>query len=63
MTSGADLRAGTSFDQLAARELGQQYGVQYAEPFYHVGPAGSVYGFATGEEVQAYIDAHARPLK
>lgn len=47
----------------AARELGQQYGVEYAEPFYHVGPAGSVYGFATGEEVQQYIDAHAKPLR
>lgn len=46
----------------AARELGRQYGVEYAEPFFHVPPAGSVYGFATGEEVQQYIAAHAVPL-
>ncbi len=46
----------------AARELGKQYGVEYAEPFFHVPPAGSVYGFATGEEVQQYIAAHAVKL-
>jgi hypothetical protein len=50
------------FCSTAARELGQEYGVEYAEPFFYVPPGGSVYGFAEGVEIERYIAEHAVPL-
>jgi hypothetical protein len=41
------------------RELGQQHGLEYAEPFYHVRPSDSS---RVESDVQAYLAQHALPL-
>ncbi|MBI4530814.1 MAG: PIG-L family deacetylase [Candidatus Latescibacteria bacterium] len=50
------------FCSTAAGELGQECGVEYAEPFFYVPPGGSVYGFAEGVEIERYIAEHAVPI-
>lgn len=50
------------FCSTAARALGQAYGLDYAEPFLHVPPAGSVFGFADSTEIEQYIAEHAVPI-
>ena len=41
------------------RELGKQYGVEYAEVFHYVGPA----SFAPGSSLEEYIKKNAVPLR
>lgn len=50
------------FCSTAARELGQAYGMEYAEPFFYVAPGDSVFGFAEGSYIERYIAEHAVPL-
>jgi LmbE family N-acetylglucosaminyl deacetylase len=42
------------------RELGQQYGLEYAEPFYYVRPGDSA---TLQRDVDAYVQQHAVPLR
>ncbi|MBI4551189.1 MAG: PIG-L family deacetylase [Candidatus Latescibacteria bacterium] len=51
------------FCSTAARQLGQEYGLDYAEPFLYVPPGGSVYGFAGSDEIERYIAGHAVPIR
>jgi hypothetical protein len=51
------------FCSTAVRELGQEYGLGYAEPFFYVPPGGSVFGFAESAEIEQYIAEHAVPMK
>ena len=44
-----------------SRELGQQYGVEYAEAFHYV-PAGAA-GADRDPRVDAYVKEHAVPAK
>ncbi len=43
-------------------ELGQKYGLQYAEPFHYIGPDESVAGGPRGLTVEDYIKRHSVPL-
>ena len=47
----------------AYRELGQEYGLEYAENFYYVGPGGTFVGCVDSEEVERYIAENAAPIK
>jgi len=42
------------------RELGRQYGVEYAEAFHYVGPGANLPG--SGSPVEEYIKKNAVPL-
>ncbi|MFA6107454.1 MAG: PIG-L deacetylase family protein [Candidatus Latescibacterota bacterium] len=44
------------------RAVGAQYGVEYGERFYYVGPGGPFEQFGTAELVDRYVKAHAVPL-
>jgi LmbE family N-acetylglucosaminyl deacetylase len=44
------------------RELGKQYGVEYAEAFHYIGPAAANIG-GTESKVDAYVRQHAVPAK
>ncbi len=59
----ADREYNRLFCSTAARVLGQEYGLEYAEPFFYVPPGGSVFGFAESAEIEAYITEHAVPIE
>jgi LmbE family N-acetylglucosaminyl deacetylase len=44
------------------REIGRQYGVEYAEAFHYIGPAAAAIG-GTESKVDEYVRQHAVPLK
>ena len=44
------------------RELGQKYGLEYAESFYYLNPGPSFIGTVDQGQVHAYIDEHAEPI-
>ena len=44
------------------RELGQQYGVEYAEAFHYVGPTAAAIG-GTQARIDAYVKQYAVPIK
>lgn len=43
--------------------VGVQYGLTYAEPFFHVPPGGTFIGCVDYDEVERYIDAHAKRIR
>ena len=45
------------------RDLGQKYGLEYAEGFYYVGPGGTFIGCVDANDVENYIAENAVPLK
>jgi LmbE family N-acetylglucosaminyl deacetylase len=49
------------FVMASSRELGRQYGVEYAEAFHYIGPGAS--GADRDPRVDTYIKEHAIPLK
>ena len=44
------------------KELGQKYGLEYAEGFYYVGPGGTFIGCVESTDVENYIAKNAVPL-
>ena len=44
-----------------SRELGRQYGVEYAEAFHYIAPGAS--GADRDPRVDSYVHQHAVPLK
>jgi len=49
------------FAMASSRELGRQYGVEYAEAFHYIGPGAS--GADRDPRVDTYVNEHAVPLK
>lgn len=49
------------FGMTRSRELGKQYGVEYAEVFHYIGPGAS--GAGVDSRVGRYVKEHATPLK
>ena len=49
------------FVMASSRELGKQYGVEYAEAFHYIGPGAS--GADRDPRVETYVKAHVVPLK
>jgi len=49
------------FGMARSRELGKQYGVEYAEVFHYIGPGAS--GAGVDRRVETYIKQHAVPAK
>ncbi|MDA0747557.1 MAG: PIG-L family deacetylase [bacterium] len=46
----------------AFREWGQAHGCEYAEAFYHIDPSFKFIGSVDQNEIQTYIETHAKPL-
>jgi len=44
------------------KELGQKYGLEYAEGFYYVGPGGTFIGCVESTDVENYVAKNAVPL-
>ena len=51
------------FGLSAYRELGEKYGLAYAEAFYYVPPSFEFIGVVDKDEVQRYIDQNAVPIQ
>jgi len=49
------------FVMTGSRELGKQYGVEYAEAFHYIAPGAS--GADRDPRVDTYVNEHAVPLK
>ncbi len=47
----------------AYRELGEKYGLAYAEAFYYVPPSFKFVGVVDRDEVQSYVDRNAVPIR
>ncbi len=47
------------FGMARSRELGRQYGVEYAEAFHYIGPGAS----SGRRQIDTYIKEHAVPSK
>ena len=64
---GDDEQADREFIKLfglhAYRELGQKYGFEYAESFYHIPPTFRFIGTVDPDEIQTYIDENAAPVE
>ena len=52
MARAADRAYIKLFGLKAYREIGQEYGLEYAENFYYVGPGGTFVGCVDPEEVE-----------
>jgi hypothetical protein len=57
----ADRNYITEFVMTGSRELGKQYGIEYAEAFHYIAPGAS--GADRDPRVGAYVKEHAVPLK
>jgi LmbE family N-acetylglucosaminyl deacetylase len=59
--TSADRNYIREFAMARSRELGRQYGVEYAEAFHYIGPGAS--GADRDSRIDTYVKEHAVPLK